>query len=91
MKKQTAKTISTLSLLLALSAGAVNVLAFPCETPNCQCCGRPMTRVSAQDIHKQEIKPVEQRQEIKPAEQTEDFFGFAFFLVQLAMGFRYLP
>ena len=89
MKKQIAKSISILSLLLVLSVGAVNVSAFPiCSTPICL--GRAAKSASAQNV-----KPVPAQdaggQEIVPTAQAEISFSFAFFLVRLAMSFLYLP
>jgi hypothetical protein len=93
MKKHIAKTISILSLFLALSAGAVNVSAFPggaCSVPSCW--PRPTYAVSASAP---DVTPASAQdpagQETVPSAPPEDSFSFAFFLVPWALTFLYLP
>ena len=89
MKKQIAKTISILSLLLVLSVGAVNVSAFPiCSTPNCRTSS--VKAASAQNVARVTARDP-RGQETAPTAQAENSFTFAFFLVRLAMSFLYLP
>jgi len=89
MKKQIAKSISILSLLLVLSAGAVNVPAFPiCKSTRCQ-----EWLAARAPAPKETQVPIQDPggQATLPTAQPESAFNFAFFLVRLAMSFPYLP
>jgi hypothetical protein len=88
MKKQIAKSISILSLLVLLSVGTVNVSAFPsgsCTGVGC----RPLISASAPDVPKA-LAPDPGGRETVPAAQPENSLSFTFFLVQWAMRFWYL-
>jgi hypothetical protein len=91
MKKQIAKTISILSLFIMLSVGASNVSAFP-TCPGCK--PKPPVQyavsASAQNVTQAPARGLG-GQETVPTAPPENSFSFAFFLVQLAMGFLYLP
>ena len=86
MKKQIAKSISILSLLVLLSIATVNVSAFPtCQRPGCfipriaaRATTPDVTKWSEQDLYEQELVF---------SEQPEDFFGFGYFLAQWALNF----
>ena len=91
MKKQIAKSISILSLLVLLSVGSVNVSAFPsgsCTGAGC----RPKERIrvaapaTTLDVTKLS-EPDLYEQELVFSEQPEDFFGFGYFLAQWALNF----
>ena len=89
MKKQIAKSISILSLLVLLSIATVNVSAFPaCSTPRC----RPDIAVKAAAHN---VPPAAAQnlagQELAFTEPTEEFFSFEFLLARLALSFLFLP
>ena len=88
MKKQIAKTISILSLFVMLSVGASNVSAFPCAR-----CKPPVQYAASAPAQNVTQAPARDLggQETVPTTQPENSFSFTFFLVQLAMGFLYLP
>lgn len=87
MKKQIARTISTLSLIVLLSGGAINVSASggACSIPSCRprpeavpAPAKDVTQVSTQDLRGQETAPTA---------QPDKSFSFAFLLVRWAMSF----
>jgi hypothetical protein len=98
MKKQIAKSISILSLLMLLSGGAINVYASggTCSVPSCRCPGGP--RCTRQNVKAttttpdatKTSEPDRYEQELALNEQPEDSFGFVYFLAQWAMRFLYL-
>ena len=84
MKKQIAKTVSILSLLVVLSVGAASVSAFPvCSRPNCPAVKPRVQNVAppAQDLNGQATVAIA---------KAENSFSLTFFLVRLAMSFLYL-
>jgi hypothetical protein len=90
MKKQIAKSISTLSLLLVLSVGAVNVSAFPwCNRPSCRTT-QNIRATPAQTAKPDPAQDASDQGTVSTA-QADVSFRFAFFLAQLAMSFPYLP
>lgn len=91
MKKQIAKSISILSLLVLLSVGTVNVSAFPsgsCTGVGC----RPRVAVKAVA---QSVPPTSDQdrasQKLEFTELAKEFFSFELLLARLAMSFLYLP
>ena len=84
MKKQIAKSLSILSLLVLLSVQAANVSAGggTCSVPSC----RP-ANVAAPATTPNVTKLSEQ--ELGLSEQPADSFGFAYFLVRWAINFLY--
>jgi hypothetical protein len=88
MKKQIAKSISILSLLVLLSGGAINVYASggTCSVPSC----RPRVNIAAPSTTPDVAKLSEQElyeQELVFSEQPEDIFGFGYFLAQWVLNF----
>jgi hypothetical protein len=95
MKKQIAKTITILSLLVMFSVGANNVSAFPvcttCKPPvqYCRTCIPPVqfaVSASAQNVDQASAQDFGGR-ETAPAAQPEYSFSFALFMARLAMSF----
>ena len=90
MKKQIARTISTLSLIVLLSGGAINVSANggACSIPSC----RPQLQAvpaSPKDVTKAATQDPGSRQPA-PTGQPDNSSSFAFMLMRWAMSFRYM-
>jgi len=86
MKKQIAKSLSILSLLVLLSGNAVNVSAG-CGRPKCTGPSLQQQNVAAPATTPNVTKLSEQ--ELELSEQQEGSFGFAYFLMRWTINFLY--